>query len=948
MRRAALGGALIVLLLGALIAARPFVTRDRDLLTTTPQPSALTALATISLRAGQQACLDRAVLDDRSEQMRIRVGTSGRRPPPLGVTIRGRGYRERARVPAGGYVDSVVLGVPIAAPDGARLVTVCVRNEGRRKIVLYAANDRTRSRSTTRVDGRRVAPNFELAFAEARPDSLLDHLPVILRRLTAFRPVGQGLLWPLAILFALGLPAAVLTAYVRAAGSVEAEDAEAALAAAGAAPIRPLRERHPRLARAATTPHSWLVAIVAATFLYAVSQALALVGYFVMPQELGFVKQAAQFASGSGPSGSSDMWFTYPGQLWSLVLAPVYGLFETPTAFDVAHALAAAAIASAAIPAYLLAGRVVDSAIARLLAAALTVAVPWLAFSGSVLAESLAYPLFVWALLACSVAIERPSPARDAIALGAVGVAFLTRPQLAALAVAFVIAAVLHELTFADGRRRSLRTTLERLSRHAVAFGLVGTGLVLLVAGVSSEPLLGDYAAAAQGGPFASGMLAHGRELLAYVSLGVAVLPLALAPAWIALELTRPRDAAAHAFAALALATLVTMVAVTTSFSVRFASSELEDRYLFYIAPLLMIGAVALLFDRRAATLPLAFGGALAAAVLGTAALGVTQPSLVSPTFALNTVVQGRGLQIIDRFGLHGVSPADLLAAGTVGFVVALALARRRVADTRWIAIGVSGALLLASLLASRYAINTMQATQVASGRAPAERPNWVDRATAGDDRVGAVVSRIGSDAVSTTSWWYVSFWNKRIDRVWQLPGSGGYAEGFSHRAAIDPRTGRIPALDEQPLLLLGRRDRRFALRGARLIARQGPFELMRAPRPYRASWTLTAARDDGLVRPGRRAQLTLFGDGRRERRLRLRLSAAAAASATRGYVLVARRPSGRSRTTRVPQDGRATLRATVRVPAHGAVRVRLTVRCPAQRGATAGVIVDPVVSRRG
>ena len=224
MRRAALVSALVVLALGALLAGRPFLLVDHDRLTTTPQPQPLVAIALIPLRGDQQACLNQAVIDERSQELRFRVGTFGLRPPPLLVTIRGAGYRERERVPAGGYVDSETLAVPVAQPASPRLVTICIRNEGRHKIVLYAAADRTRSRSITRVDGTSVRPNVVIAFAERRGQSMLEHLPVILHRLTAFRPVGEWLLWPLAILFALGVPAGMLAAYVWSAGCAQAED----------------------------------------------------------------------------------------------------------------------------------------------------------------------------------------------------------------------------------------------------------------------------------------------------------------------------------------------------------------------------------------------------------------------------------------------------------------------------------------------------------------------------------------------------------------------------------------------------------------------------------------------------------------------------------------------------------------------------------------------------
>jgi hypothetical protein len=885
--------------------------------------------------------------------MRFQVGTFGTRGGPLRVTIRGRGYRESRRI-AGGYRDNVTVSVPVHAPGSALLATACIRNMGRRRIALYGANDRTRSSATTLVDGAPVGPNVVMLFSEGRPASLLEHLPVILRRLTAFRPVGEWLTWPLAILFAIGLPIGVLGAYVRSAGSVEAEDAEAEAAARRAAlgrpappPPRPFRARHPRLARMASMPAAWLAAIVGVVFLTGVGYTRSIVEYFVMSDELGYVKQASHFASTFWPSTPGDMWFNSYSQLWPLVIAPAYGLFDTPTAFGIAHAIAAGAIASAAIPAYLLAGRVIDGQIGRLLAAALTVTVPWLAFSGSLMTESLSYPLFTWALLACSVAIERPSPARDAVALGTIAVAFLTRPQLGALAVAFVVAVVLHELTFNDGTRRPRAAALRRMSGHGPLLGLVAAGLVLALAGVSSSTVLGNYATTTQGGVFVDGMVQQGRELLAYIALGVGVLPLALAPAWIVLELMRPRNLATRAFATLSLTTLVTMVVVTASFSVRFTAG-INDRYLFFIAPLLTIGAVALLFDRRPATLPLAAGAAIAAAILGSAALAATGPSIVSPTYALNTVLQGRGPQIAERLGLGGLSPPGLLALGTVAAVIALAFARRRWPLTPWIAWGVCGALLVATTLETRYALRIIKQTQAGASQAFIDGRNWLDRTAPGTGNVGAVLSFIDSDVASTASWWDVSFWNKRIDRVWRLPDASLYSQGFARPASVDPRTGRMAALDERSLLVLGQFDRRFALRGARTIGLWGPFALVQAPRPYRATWTLAATRDDGLLPAGKRARLTLFGDGRRERRMLVRLSATATADATGDYRLVARSASGREWTVRVRRGGGGALRATVRVPANGATRLRLTLRGPVSREApAAGVIVDRVVSRR-
>ena len=933
----ALAGALAVLLIG-LVVVVPYLVRDRDLLTTTPMPESLIAIALVPVAGGSEACLDRATMDERSGQVRFQVATYRRAGPPLRVSISGPGYRDSERIT--GYRDNDVVAAAVRPPRSDLLVSVCVRNEGPRRVALFAT-ETSASRSATRVDGAGIGPNIVVSFAEAKPASLLAHLPAMLERMAVFRPVGSGALWALALLFAVGIPGAVITAYVRAAAGVEAEDAAAL--AAGAPPHRPWRERVPLLARVGSmSQRAWLAAIIGVTFLLGAGYVLSLVEYFVMPDELGYVKQASHIASTFTPSTPGDMWFNSYGQLWSLLIAPIYGLLPTPAAFDVSHLLAAAAIASAAIPAYRLARRVIDGAAGPLFAAALTVAVPWLAFSGSLMTESLAYPLFAWALLACAIAVERPSPARDTIALAAIVLAFLARPQLAALAAAFAAAVVLHELTFTGDRR----TPAALLRSHAVLLAAAVAGLAFVLAGVSSSTVLGNYSSVTSGGLFVDGMAQQGRELLAYVALGVAVLPLALAPAWIVLSLVRPRDRAAHAVAALSLATIVTMVVVTASFSVRFTAG-INDRYLFFIAPLLTIGAVALLFDRRPAPLPLAAGAAFAAAVLGTSVLSAAGPSLVSPTYSINTVLQGRGRQITEDLGLGGLAAPDLLAIGVVAAVVVLAIVRlRRPGDVR-VAIAVCAVLLLVSLLGTRYALNTIKGTQAGASPAFVDGRDWLDRAAPGDAPAGALLSFVDSDAVSTASWWDLSFWNKRLDRVWQLPDTNLYSQGFARAAAFDPRTGRIAALDERSLLVLGTADRRFALRGARTVAGSGPFALVRAPRPYRAVWTLQAARDDGLLTVGRPGRLTLFGDGRRPRRVRLRVSAVATADATRGYRLSLRTASGAEQTVRIASGARGTLRATVRVPANGRTRLTLTLRgarstSAATAAPTTGVIVTP------
>jgi hypothetical protein len=219
MRRAALAGGLLVLALGVALFVIPFMTRERDFRATTPQPPAFAVASLVELRAGQEACLDKAVLDEYSERASFIVGTYRGPPSPLRLSITGDGLREVRDVPPT-YKDNDTVSVPVDPPDEPVVATICVRNDGDRKIALYGGADRT-SRSTTRVDGRPIAANFAIAFAEAERHTLLERMPLAIERMQAFRPDAPWLAWLVGFLFVLGVPLAVVWAHAAAAGCDE-------------------------------------------------------------------------------------------------------------------------------------------------------------------------------------------------------------------------------------------------------------------------------------------------------------------------------------------------------------------------------------------------------------------------------------------------------------------------------------------------------------------------------------------------------------------------------------------------------------------------------------------------------------------------------------------------------------------------------------------------------
>ena len=82
----------------------------------------------------------------------------------------------------------------------------------------------------------------------------------------------------------------------------------------------------------------------------------------------------------------------------------------------------------AAVPAYLIARRVVGKWLA-LLAALLTVAVPSMVYTATVMTENAYYPVFLLAALALVALLERPTTLNHVAFFAALGLAYLTRSQ---------------------------------------------------------------------------------------------------------------------------------------------------------------------------------------------------------------------------------------------------------------------------------------------------------------------------------------------------------------------------------------------------------------------------------------------------------------------------------------------------------------------------------------
>ena len=179
----------MLFLAAALAWGVPFLTREQEYTAATPQPEPIFAKSSIPLPGGEQACVEGAVIDPQSEVARIRV--LARRPMPLELTLRGRGYAATAPIPPT-YADGEPISVPVEPPPEAVATTICIRNLGRQAVELAASVDRTNARRRVTVGGQEYPQNFVISFFEREPRSIAEGLPTSLDRASAFRPDLAG------------------------------------------------------------------------------------------------------------------------------------------------------------------------------------------------------------------------------------------------------------------------------------------------------------------------------------------------------------------------------------------------------------------------------------------------------------------------------------------------------------------------------------------------------------------------------------------------------------------------------------------------------------------------------------------------------------------------------------------------------------------------------------
>jgi hypothetical protein len=369
---------------------------------------------------------------------------------------------------------------------------------------------------------------------------------------------------------------------------------------------------------------AWLTALVLASSAVRFAFARHMVGPWIMVDEIVYSELAKSFAS-TGHFAVREVPTTGYGVVYPILISPAYALFRSiPTVYTAIKVIDSLLMSLAAVPAYLLARRVV-STWGALSVALLTVAVPSTFYAGTVMTENAFYPIFLFTVLALVRALDAPSILRVVVFLGALLVAYETRAQAVALAAVAVTAPLV-----SAALSRDVRKLVEQRLLYVVVFGL---GVVAVAAevvrGRSIRSLLGAYASATHSG-YDVGTVAHWFLWhLAELDLYVGVLPVfaLLVLLGIGSRLTSREVTAVS----VALSSVVWIGVEVAAFASQPSVLRIEERNLFYVAPLLFI-CLALWIERRLPRPPIVLLVAGASAIALAAAIPYERFISVSAT----------------------------------------------------------------------------------------------------------------------------------------------------------------------------------------------------------------------------------------------------------------------------------------------------------------------------
>ncbi len=501
---------------------------------------------------------------------------------------------------------------------------------------------------------------------------------------------------------------------------------------------------------------AWLAALVIVSALFRYGLSRRVVAPWIMVDELIYSELAKSFAD-TGSFLIRDVHHGAYGVVYPALIAPAWRVFgSVPDAYAAAKTIGSVLMSLAAIPAYLLARRVVSQLLA-LLAAVLTIAVPSMMYTGTLMTETVFYPLFVCVALALVLALERPTVWRQLALLAVCLLAFFTRPQ----AIVLVPAVATAPLVLAWLDRRRLRALADfRVLYGVLAVAVIAVLIVQFARGRSPYGVLGSYSvtghASYSPGQILKWLLYHVADLDLY--LGIAPFTALVLLAVLGRTLDRPL----RVLLAASLPLIVWLLLEVSAFASAL-SPRVQERNLFYVAPLFLIALLA--WIERGLPRP---ARATAAAILVAAAL----PGVLPYHRLIDASAESDTLALLPLWWLQ----ERLVALNTVSVVVVVAAAA---IGLLFLAVSPRYALVLPAVVLAWFAFSTERIERFDHGFPKASvgalyqgitapRRDWVDAAAGRSANVAFVYSGSRPTEQPLTLW-ENEFFNRSVGPVFDL-----------------------------------------------------------------------------------------------------------------------------------------------------------------------------------
>jgi dolichyl-phosphate-mannose-protein mannosyltransferase len=523
----------------------------------------------------------------------------------------------------------------------------------------------------------------------------------------------------------------------------------------------------------------WLGGLVAGSFVVRAWLARSMVGPFIMVDELIYAELARSFAE-SGDFLVRGVPARGYSVVYPVLISPAYALFDSlPAAYAAVKTLNALVMSLTAIPAYLLARRVVETGLS-LLAAVLSLALPSLVYTGTVMTENAFYPVFLTAALLLVLVLERPTLGRQLALLAAIGLAYLTRVQAVALIPAVLTAPLLLALLRRDGVRSALRPYRWLYAVLLAAGTLAALGQ--LARGRSPSDLFGAYNVVGESDYDVGEVLRYLLYHVAELDLYLGIVP--IAAAIVLTGSVRRLDPALQALVAGTLAVSFWLLLAVSAFASVFAQ-RIQERNTFVVAPLFF--ALLLAWVDRGAPRPRLLA-LLSAAVAAGLVLAIPFDRFITTSAISDTLMLLPWWNVQDHVTLEWV--AELAFVLAVVFAAAFLLVPWRYALALPVLVLAYYAVTFHPIWSGKHGLKQASAGAVFQGIRGVPR-NWIDAALP----TGAEAAVLWNGRADRFTVNQNEFFNRTVGPVYytRQPTPGGIGET---EVRIDPRGGVVRGAD--------------------------------------------------------------------------------------------------------------------------------------------------------